>query len=328
MTKSKKSSSLMSYAGTFGALVILCVVLAIASPNFFKYSNMMSVLKQTSFNALVSTGMLLCLITAGIDLSVGSVIAVTGCVSAGMITWVGLPVPVGILTGILCGTLVGALNGIIISRTTIPAFIVTLATMNIGRGIARIYTHAQTIAVLDDPYTFWGMGSILGLPIQLYLIIAVVVLTSFILNRTGLGRHIYATGGNKIASEYSGINVKRVTFFVFVLSGFLASLAGVLTVGRTFTATMIMGDGAEMDAIAAVVLGGTSMSGGKGSISGTVIGVIVIGILKNGMNLLGIDSSWQYVVQGIVILIAVYIDYIKSEGSALSAFKAMVGKRA
>ena len=234
----------------------------------------------------------------------------------------------GILIGILCGTLVGALNGIIVSRTTIPAFIVTLATMNIGRGIARIYTHAQTIAVLDDPYTFWGMGSILGLPIQLYLIIAVVVLTSFILNRTGLGRHIYATGGNKIASEYSGINVKRVTFFVFVLSGFLASLAGVLTVGRTFTATMIMGDGAEMDAIAAVVLGGTSMSGGKGSISGTVIGVIVIGILKNGMNLLGIDSSWQYVVQGIVILIAVYIDYIKSEGSALSAFKAMVGKRA
>lgn len=270
----------------------------------------------------------LCHPLGGIDLSVGSVIAVTGCVSAGMITWVGLPVPVGILIGILCGTLVGALNGIIVSRTTIPAFIVTLATMNIGRGIARIYTHAQTIAVLDDPYTFWGMGSILGLPIQLYLIIAVVVLTSFILNRTGLGRHIYATGGNKIASEYSGINVKRVTFFVFVLSGFLASLAGVLTVGRTFTATMIMGDGAEMDAIAAVVLGGTSMSGGKGSISGTVIGVIVIGILKNGMNLLGIDSSWQYVVQGIVILIAVYIDYIKSEGSALSAFKAMVGKRA
>ena len=138
------------------------------------------------------------ILLGGIDLSVGSVIAVTGCVSAGMITWVGLPVPVGILTGILCGTLVGALNGIIISRTTIPAFIVTLATMNIGRGIARIYTHAQTIAVLDDPYTFWGMGSILGLPIQLYLIIAVVVLTSFILNRTGLGRHIYATGGNKL----------------------------------------------------------------------------------------------------------------------------------
>ena len=233
-----------------------------------------------------------------------------------MITWLGLPVPVGILIGVFFGTLIGAFNGLVVSRTTIPAFIVTLAAMNIGRGIARIYTHAQTIAVLDDAYTFWGMGEILGLPIQLYLIIAVIIVSSFILNRTKLGRHIYAVGGNKTAAEYSGINVKKVTFFVFAFSGFLASLAGVLTVGRTFTATMIMGDSAEMDAIAAVVLGGTSMSGGKGSISGTVIGVIVIGILKNGMNLLGIDSSWQYVVQGIVILIAVYIDFIKSGGTA------------
>ena len=314
--------------GILMGLVILCLGRTVLTDKFATVTNFFNVVRQITINLYLACGMTFVILLGGIDLSVGSVIAVTGCVSAGMITWVGLPVPVGILIGILCGTLVGALNGIIVSRTTIPAFIVTLATMNIGRGIARIYTHAQTIAVLDDPYTFWGMGSILGLPIQLYLIIAVVVLTSFILNRTGLGRHIYATGGNKIASEYSGINVKRVTFFVFVLSGFLASLAGVLTVGRTFTATMIMGDGAEMDAIAAVVLGGTSMSGGKGSISGTVIGVIVIGILKNGMNLLGIDSSWQYVVQGIVILIAVYIDYIKSEGSALSAFKAMVGKRA
>ena len=214
------------------------------------------------------------------------------------ITWLGLPVPVGILIGIFFGTLIGAFNGLVVSRTTIPAFIVTLAAMNIGRGIARIYTHAQTIAVLDDAYTFWGMGEILGLPIQLYLIIAVIIVSSFILNRTKLGRHIYAVEETRQRQEYSGINVKKVTFFVFAFSGFLASLAGVLTVGRTFTATMIMGDSAEMKYIAAVVLGGTSMSGGKGSISGTVIGVIVIGILKNGMNLpLGIDSSWQYVVR-------------------------------
>jgi ribose transport system permease protein len=236
--------------GILMGLVILCLGLTVLTDKFATVTNFFNVVRQITINLYLACGMTFVILLGGIDLSVGSVIAVTGCVSAGMITWVGLPVPVGILIGILCGTLVGALNGIIVSRTTIPAFIVTLATMNIGRGIARIYTHAQTIAVLDDPYTFWGMGSILGLPIQ-YLIIAVVVLTSFILNRTGLGRHIYATGGNKIASEYSGINVKRVTFFVFVLSGFLASLAGVLTVGRTFTATMIMGDGAEMDAIAA-----------------------------------------------------------------------------
>lgn len=314
--------------GILMGLVILCAGLTIMTDKFATVTNFFNVVRQITINLYLACGMTFVILLGGIDLSVGSVIAVTGCVSAGMITWVGLPVPVGILIGIVCGTLVGALNGLIVSRTTIPAFIVTLANMNIGRGIARIYTHAQTIAVLDDSYTFWGMGSILGLPIQLYLIIAVVIAASFILNRTQLGRHIYATGGNKMASEYSGINVKMVTFFVFAFSGFLASLAGVLTVGRTFTATMIMGDGAEMDAIAAVVLGGTSMSGGKGSISGTVIGVIVIGILKNGMNLLGIDSSWQYVVQGIVILIAVYIDYIKSEGSALSAIKSLVGKRA
>lgn len=307
--------------GILMGLAILCVGLTVMTDKFATVTNFFNVVRQITINLYLACGMTFVILLGGIDLSVGSVIAVTGCISAGMITWLGLPVPVGILIGILFGTLVGAINGLIVSRTTIPAFIVTLATMNIGRGIARIYTHAQTIAVLDDSYTFWGMGSVLGLPIQLYLIIAVVIATSFILNRTGLGRHIYATGGNKMAAEYSGIHVRRVTFLVFVLSGFLASLAGVLTVGRTFTATMIMGDGAEMDAIAAVVLGGTSMNGGKGSISGTVIGVIVIGILKNGMNLLGIDSSWQYVVQGIVILIAVYIDFIKSEGSAFSLMK-------
>lgn len=310
--------------GILMGLCILCVGLTIMTDKFATVTNFFNIIRQITINLYLACGMTFVILLGGIDLSVGSSIAVTGCISAGMITWLGLPVPVGIAIGLFFGTLIGAFNGFIVSRTTIPAFIMTLATMNIGRGIARIYTHAQTIAVLDDSYTFWGKGSIFGLPIQLYLIIAVVAVSSFILNRTQLGRHIYATGGNKTAAEYSGINVKKVTFFVFVFSGFLAALAGVLTVGRTFTATMIMGDGAEMDAIAAVVLGGTSMSGGKGSISGTVIGVIVIGILKNGMNLLGIDSSWQYVVQGIVILIAVYIDFIKTEGSSVAFLKSLV----
>lgn len=312
--------------GILMGLCILCVGLTVMTDKFATVTNFFNVIRQITINLYLACGMTFVILLGGIDLSVGSAIAVTGCVSAGMITWLGLPVPVGIAVGLLCGTLIGCLNGYIVSRTTIPAFIVTLATMNIGRGIARIYTHAKTIAVLDDAYTFWGKGSIFGLPIQLFLIIAVVIVSSFILNRTRLGRHIYATGGNRMAAEYSGINVKRVTFFVFAFSGFLAALAGVLTVGRTFTATMIMGDGAEMDAIAAVVLGGTSMLGGKGSISGTVIGVIVIGILKNGMNLLGIDSSWQYVVQGIVILIAVYIDFIKSGGSVQSFVKSLKRK--
>lgn len=313
-------NTIKSNLGILIGLVVLCIGLTFMTDKFATVTNFFNVARQITINLYLACGMTFIILLGGIDLSVGSVIAITGCISAGMVTWLGLPVYVGIPIGILCGLIIGAINGLIVSRTTIPAFIVTLATMNIGRGIARVYTGAQTIAVLDDQYTFWGMGAIAGIPIQLFCIIAVVAVCSFILNKTKLGRHIYAVGGNKQAAQYSGINVKKVTMFVFVFSGLLASLAGVLTVGRTFTATMIMGNGTEMDAIAAVVLGGTSMSGGKGSISGTVIGAIVIGILQNGMNLLGIDSSWQYIVQGIVILIAVYIDFIKQEGKSISLF--------
>lgn len=313
--------------GILVGLLILCIGLSVMTDKFATVTNFFNVVRQISINLYLACGMTFIILLGGIDLSVGSVIAISGCISAGMVTWVGLPVPVGILIGIFFGTLVGLFNGMIVSRTTIPAFIVTLATMNIGRGIARIYTNAQTISVMDDAYTFWGKGKIFGIPVQLFLIIAVVALCSFILNRTQLGKHIYATGGSRTAAEYSGINTKKVTLFVFIFSGFLASLAGIWTVGRTFSATMVMGQSAEMDAIAAVVLGGTSMSGGKGSISGTVIGVIIIGVLNNGMNLLGIDSSWQYVVQGIVILIAVYIDFIKSGNSPFTALKAkLTGK--
>jgi len=327
--ENKQKSSLMEIMkenlGILAGLLILCVALSVMSDKFATTTNFFNVVRQITINLFLACGMTFVILVGGIDLTVGSVIAVAGCVSAGMITWHGMPVYLGILVGMLCGTLISVFNGLFISRTNIPAFIVTLATMNIGRGIARIYTGAKTIPVLNDQYIFWGMGTIAGIPIQLFLIIAVVAVSAFILTRTKLGRHIYAVGGNRQAAEYSGINVKKITFIVFLYSGIMASLAGILTVGRTFTATMILGDGAEMDAISAVVLGGTSMLGGKGSIAGTVIGAIVIGVLKNGMNLLGIDSSWQYIVQGVVILIAVYIDFIKQKGNKMSFVK-NVGK--
>ncbi len=292
-------------------------MVSVMTTSFATVTNFFNVVRQVTINLFLACGMTYVILLSGIDLSVGSVIAVSGCISAGLITWNGMPVYVGILGGVLVGMLLGAVNAWIISSTNIPAFIVTLAMMNIGRGIARIYTKAQTISVLNDQYMFWGMGSIFGIPIQLFCIIAVVAVSSFILNRTQMGRHIYAVGGNKQAAQYSGIRVKKVTFFVFIYCSLLASLAGILTVGRTFTATMTLGESAEMDAISAVVLGGTSMNGGRGTISGTVIGAIVIGVLKNGMNLLGIDSSWQFIVQGIVILIAVYLDYLKQKGIKL-----------
>ncbi len=308
---------LKSHMGILAGLLILCAVLSVMTTSFATVTNFFNVVRQVTINLFLACGMTYVILLSGIDLSVGSVIAVSGCISAGLITWNGMPVYVGILGGVLVGMLLGAVNAWIISSTNIPAFIVTLAMMNIGRGIARIYTKAQTISVLNDQYMFWGMGSIFGIPIQLFCIIAVVAVSSFILNRTQMGRHIYAVGGNKQAAQYSGIRVKKVTFFVFIYCSLLASLAGILTVGRTFTATMTLGESAEMDAISAVVLGGTSMNGGRGTISGTVIGAIVIGVLKNGMNLLGIDSSWQFIVQGIVILIAVYLDYLKQKGIKL-----------
>ena len=306
-----------SHMGILAGLLILCAVLSVMTTSFATVTNFFNVVRQVTINLFLACGMTYVILLSGIDLSVGSVIAVSGCISAGLITWNGMPEYVGILGGGLVGMLLGAVNAWIISSTNIPAFIVTLAMMNIERGIARIYTKAQTISVLNDQYMFWGMGSIFGIPIQLFCIIAVVAVSSFILNRTQMGRHIYAVGGNKQAAQYSGIRVKKVTFFVFIYCSLLASLAGILTVGRTFTATMTLGESAEMDAISAVVLGGTSMNGGRGTISGTVIGAIVIGVLKNGMNLLGIDSSWQFIVQGIVILIAVYLDYLKQKGIKL-----------
>ncbi|MGN1140222.1 MAG: ABC transporter permease [Oliverpabstia sp.] len=312
--------------GILAGLLILCIGLSIMTDKFATTTNFFNIVKQITINLYLACGMTFVILLGGIDLSVGSVIAVAGCISAGMATWNGLPVPVAILIGIVCGILIACINGLIVSRTTIPAFITTLATMNIGRGIARVYTNNQTISVLQPSYTFLGTGKIFGVPVQLFMIIAIIAICSFILNRTQLGKHIYAVGGNKTAAEYSGINTKKVTFLVFAFSGLLAAIAGILTCGRTFSATISMGQSAEMDAIAAVVLGGTSMSGGKGRISGTVIGVLIIGVLNNGMNLLGIDSSWQYIVQGIVILIAVYIDYLRNGGSL--GFLKKFGKKA
>ena len=313
--------------GILIGLGIMCILLMCMTDKFLTSSNLFNIIRQITINIFLACGMTMVILLGGIDLSVGSVIAVSGCISAGMVTWLHLPVAAGICIGLLCGVAIGAINGLIASQTTIPPFIITLATMNIGRGIARLYTSAKTIAVLDPSYTFFGTGKIGEIPIQLLLIVLVVAVTSFILNRTKLGRGIYYVGDNEQAAKYAGLKVRKIRFFVFVFSGLLAAMAGVLSTARTFAATMDMGISAEMDAIAAVVLGGTSMKGGRGTLMGTVIGVIVIGILKNGMNLLGIDSSWQYVVQGVVILIAVYIDFIKNNGGLLKKIKGMRTKR-
>jgi ribose transport system permease protein len=297
--------------GILIGLVLLCVVLSVLSDSFLTSRNLFNVLRQISVNVFLACGMTMVIILAGIDLSVGSIIAVSACLSAGFITRMGMPTLLAILLSCLFGTLVGLFNGIVISKTTIPPFIVTLATMNIGRGIARVYTSNKTIAINDPIISYLGSGYIFGIPIHVFFIIIIVAITGFILTRTQFGRHIYAVGSNRTAAIYAGINVKKVTLSVYVIAGLFAAIGGILTASRTFTGQYSLGDGAEMDAITAVILGGTSMSGGTGTITGTVIGCIVVGVLKNGLNLLGINSSWQYVVQGVVILVAVFIDFLK-----------------
>ena len=300
-----------SNLGILIGLLIMCIGLTFISDSFATSTNIFNVLRQISVNVFLACGMTMVILIGGIDLSVGSVIAISGCLCAGLITNNGIPSGLAIILAIIIGTLVGAVNGLIIANTKIPPFIVTLAMMNIGRGFARIYTNATTILVI------WiGSGKIFGeIPVQLLFMVVVVIITGLILNKTKFGRNIYAVGDNQQAAVYSGINSKKVIFLVFTLSGLFAACAGILSAARTFSGQFNVGDGAEMDAISAVVLGGTSMTGGVGRISGTLIGCLVIGILNNGMNLMGIDSSWQYVVKGIVVLLAVYIDYIKKEKS-------------
>ncbi len=313
--KEKKNLDLIkNNMGLLVAFLVLCVgATVVLGDTFFAWKNFSNVLRQLSTNMFLACGMTLVIMLGGIDLSVGSVIAMVGCFVAGFISYLGMPVGVAIILAVLLGVVLGLFNGAVAAYTTIPPFIITLATMNIGRGIARVYSATKTITVSNDFFKAIAATYIGPIPIQVVYIVIVVALTAVILNRTQLGRHILATGGNIQAAEYSGVNTKKVTLFVFVYSSLLASLAGIIAASRLFSGTSVAGESAEMDAIAAVVLGGTSMSGGSGSISGTVFGVFIIAILNNVMNLYGIDASWQYIVKGIVIMIAVFIDYFKGK---------------
>ncbi len=302
--------------GIFAGLVLLCLVLSIVTPVFLTATNIFNVLRQVSLNLYVACAMTMVIILGGIDLSVGSVIALSGVITGGLISFSGYSVSVAVICGLLSGVAIGAVNGLIISLTTIPPFIVTLATMNIARGIAYVYTGGQPIRVMSESFNFIGAGYVGSLPVPVIYMAIIVFISYLILSRSKMGRHIYAVGGNNQAAQFSGINTRKVKFFVYTLSGLLSGVAGVVLASRMFSGQPTAGQGAEMDAIAAVVLGGTSMSGGVGKIGGTVIGGLIIGILSNGLNLLNINSFWQYIVKGAVILLAVFIDYIKEQGSS------------
>lgn len=301
--------------GIIIAFLVLCIFLILnpkTSSSFATSKNVFNVLRQISTNLYLACGMTMVIILGGIDLSVGSIIALSGCVAAGGVARYNMPIPLAILFGLFVALLFGMFNGLVICKTTIPPFIVTLATMNIAKGFAYVYTGGSPVRVVTKSWQFIGAGYIGPIPTPVVVLFFVLIITGIIMNKTKLGRHIYAVGGNAQAAEFSGISVAKVKFLVHTFSGVMAGLAGVVLASRMYSGQPTAGDGAEMDAIAAVVVGGTSMAGGSGKIGGTIIGGLIIGVLNNGLNLMNVNSFWQYVVKGVVILLAVFIDFLRN----------------
>ena len=292
------------------AFIILCVGLSIATPAFFTKDNILNVLRQVATNSNLAIGLTMAIIIGGIDLSVGAVLAISGLLCASFISD-GMNLGLAVLLAFTLGALFGLLNGLIIAYTNMPPFVVTLATQNIARGIVNVYANGQPISARDPVFNFLGVGYFLGIPLPViysFVLLAVMIL---ILGRSKFGRQLYAVGGNEEAARFSGINIKKVKIIVYTLCGALASFSGIILAARMYSGQPTAGDGFELDAIAASVLGGVSFSGGVGKLGGTIIGVLVLGVLTNGLNLLNINSFWQYIIKGIIILLAVYLDILK-----------------
>lgn len=293
------------------ALLVLIAVVSSMSPNFFTLNNLFNILQQTSVNAIMAVGMTLVILTSGIDLSVGSLLALTGAVAASI---VGLEVNalVAVAAALALGAAVGACTGVIVAKGKVQAFIATLVMMLLLRGATMVYTNGSPVNTgftdVADAFGWFGIGRPLGVPTPIWIMAMVFIAVWYILQHTRLGRYIYALGGNEAATRLSGISVDRVKIIVYSLCGLLAALAGVIEVARLSSAQPTAGTGYELDAIAAVVLGGTSLAGGKGRIVGTLIGALILGFLNNGLNLLGVSSYYQMIVKAVVILLAVLVD--------------------
>lgn len=300
------------------ALIVLCIVIAILSDNFLTVDNGWNVMRQISVNICISVGMTLVILTGGIDLSVGSVLALGGAITAGLLKsgielpafnlFIGFTLLGAILAGLIIGAAMGSFNGWVITWFKVPPFVATLAMLAIARGLTMLYTNGFPINGLGDSFDFIGTGWLAGVPVPVWISLMVVLLAVFITKKTPLGRYIYAIGGNEEAARLSGINIKRIKIIVYSIAGALAALGGIIITARLDSAQPNAGVAFELDAIAAVVIGGTSLSGGRGSIWGTVLGAIIIGVLNNGLVLLNVSPFWQQVVKGGVILLAVIVD--------------------
>ncbi|WP_091774018.1 ABC transporter permease subunit [Piscibacillus halophilus] len=311
--KGKSLGYILQRLGPLLGLMAIVIVLSIMSPQFLDLDNLFNVLRQISIIALLAFGMTFVILTGGIDLSVGSTLALAGALTAGFMAS-GIDPILAVLLGVIAGAVMGAFNGVIIAKGNVAPFIATLATMTIFRGLTLVYTDGRPITGFTDSVAFdmIGKGYFFGIPVPVIMMFVIFAILLFVLKKTVFGRHVYALGGNEEASILSGVKVNRVKIWVYSLTGALSALAGIILTSRLGSAAPNAGFTYELDAIAAVVLGGTSLSGGRGWIFGTLIGALIIGVLNNGLNLLGVSSNYQQIVKGGVILLAVLLDRQKS----------------
>lgn len=292
--------------GLLLSLLLLCLVLTLMSDRFLTVSNLTNVLRQSTINGIIAIGMTLVILTAGIDLSVGSVLALSSVVTADMLQQ-GMSVPLAILIGLGVGLLLGLINGLVITRGKVPPFVTTLGMMTIARGLALTYTEGKPITGLPDSFRFIGTGTIGPIPTPIIIAAAAYIIFYILLNRTTFGQAIYAIGNNPVAARYAGLSVNRTVTIVYMIAGALSALAGLILIARLGSAQPTAGLSFELNAIAAVVVGGTSFSGGQGGLGGTLIGVLIIAVLGNGLNLMNVSSFYQPVVSGIVIAVALLL---------------------
>jgi ribose transport system permease protein len=271
---------------------------------------LLNVALQTSIIAIVAIGMTFVIFTAGIDLSVGSLMALSGAVAAGIAVRQGMDTYLSISIALGVGLILGAINGLMVIKGGIPPFVATLSMLAIARGLTLVYTEGRPIAGLDERFIYWGTGQVWGIPIPVILMIVIALIAHVVSRYTPFGLHVYSTGGNEETTRLAGISPDRIKLAVYVISGILAALGGVLLTARLWSAQPNAASGWELDAIAAPVLGGTSLFGGVGSIGGTVIGAFIIGVLSNGLNLMGVPSYYQQVIKGLVLILAVTVDLI------------------
>jgi ribose/xylose/arabinose/galactoside ABC-type transport system permease subunit len=299
--------------GLLAALLLLCAILTVMTPKFLTLPNLMIIVTQVTINALLAFGVTFVIITGGIDLSLGSIVAVTSVAAASFAHPDTYPLAVPLGIGLLTGLAFGAFNGWVITKGKVPPFIVTLGTMTIGRGLALILSKGRPISNLSDSFNYLGGGQLLGIPLPIVILAVIFIICTVLSKKTIMGRYVYAVGGNEQAARASGISVTRVKMFVYTLSGGLAALAGILLTSRISTGQPNVGIGFELSAIAAAIIGGTSTSGGVGSITGTLLGALLIGVISNSLDLLNVSSYYQQVVMGLIIIGAVLLDSVNKK---------------